>query len=71
MLTRRKVNIAMIAAAAIGGLSSAAVAADEPTIGVIVPTLDSEFWNRYVAFTKWCRATWREAHHPERRQQAG
>ena len=52
MLTRRKVNIAMIAAAAIGGLSSAAVAADEPTIGVIVPTLDSEFWNRYVAFTK-------------------
>lgn len=52
MLGRRKINKAMIAAVAIGSLSSVAVAADEPTIGVIVPTLDSEFWNRYVAFTK-------------------
>jgi ABC-type sugar transport system substrate-binding protein len=36
----------------LGGFGSIAKAADEPTIGIIVPTLDSEFWNRYVAFTK-------------------
>lgn len=55
MLARRKFNIVMLAAAAtaaLGGLGSKAMAAEEPTIGVIVPTLDSEFWNRYVAFTK-------------------
>ncbi len=52
MLGRRNMNVVMIAAVAMSGLSSVAVAADEPTIGVIVPTLDSEFWNRYVAFTK-------------------
>lgn len=44
--------LATVAAVALGGLGSVAMAADEPTIGVIVPTLDSEFWNRYVAFTK-------------------
>ena len=47
------INKVMIATVAICGLSSvavAAVAADEPTIGVVVPTLDSEFWNRDVTF---------------------
>jgi ABC-type sugar transport system substrate-binding protein len=46
---------ALLAAVAMVGLSGLTVgvkAAEEPTIGVIVPTLDSEFWNRYVAFTK-------------------
>lgn len=52
MLSRRNINLGMIAAVALGGLSSGAMAAEEPTIGVIVPTLDSEFWNRYIAFTK-------------------
>ncbi len=57
MLSLRKLKTAMLAAVAVaatvavGGLGSAAKA-DEPTVGVIVPTLDSEFWNRYVAFTK-------------------
>ena len=52
MLSRRTLNLAMISAVAMSGLSSEARAANEPTIGVIVPTLDSEFWNRYIAFTK-------------------
>lgn len=53
-LTRRT----LVATAALCGLSglmswgSTARAADQPTVGVIVPTLDSEFWNRFVAFTK-------------------
>jgi ABC-type sugar transport system substrate-binding protein len=45
----------MLAAAAMCGLSltaQAARAAEEPTIGVAVPTLDSDFWNRYVTFMK-------------------
>ena len=48
----------VVASTALGGLgawlgfSSTVRAADQPTVGVIVPTLDSEFWNRYVAFTK-------------------
>ena len=75
MLGRRKFNLAMlatVATVALGGLGSGAMAADEPTIGVIVPTLDLEFWNRYVAFTKTgAEAAWRETHRPERRQQAG
>ena len=50
-LTRRTM-LAGAAAAAAGGLASSVRAADQPTVGVIVPTLDSEFWNRYVAFTK-------------------
>jgi ABC-type sugar transport system substrate-binding protein len=58
MLNLRKIKIAMlatvtaVAAVAFGGLGSVVHAADQPTVGVIVPTLDSEFWNRYVAFTK-------------------
>jgi ABC-type sugar transport system substrate-binding protein len=36
---------AAIAAAAVLGFSSAAMAADKPTIGVVVPTLDAQFWN--------------------------
>ena len=44
--------LAAAAMVALGGRGSGARAAEEPTIGVIVPTLDSEFWNRYVAFTK-------------------
>ena len=58
MLSFRSIKIAMlagvaaVAAVAFGGLGSVARAADEPTIGIIVPTLDSEFWNRYVAFTQ-------------------
>ena len=58
MLSLRKMKNAMIATVALCGLGasfglgSVAVAADQPTVGIIVPTLDSEFWNRYVAFTK-------------------
>jgi ABC-type sugar transport system substrate-binding protein len=52
MLSLHKIKIAIVAAVALCGLGSIARAADEPTVGVIVPTLDSEFWNRYVAFTK-------------------
>ncbi|WP_284946009.1 ABC transporter substrate-binding protein [Acidisoma cladoniae] len=52
MLSRRNVNLALLSAVAMSGLSSVARAANVPTIGVIVPTLDSEFWNRYIAFTK-------------------
>lgn len=48
----RNVNKGLLAAAAICGLSSAAVAADEPTIGIVVPTLDSQFWERDVTFSK-------------------
>jgi ABC-type sugar transport system substrate-binding protein len=54
----RNINKAMIAAVAVCSLSSvasaasAASAANEPTIGVVVPTLDSDFWNRYVTFVK-------------------
>ena len=29
-----------------------AVAQDEPTIGVIVPTLDAQFWNNYADFMR-------------------
>jgi len=36
---------------ALAALASAA-AADEPTIGVVVPTLDAQFWNNYVDFMK-------------------
>lgn len=43
---------AIIAAVALCGLSPMAMAADEPTIGIAVPTLDSEFWNRDIAFIK-------------------
>src|ERR1700756_1932450 len=28
------------------------IAADQPTIGVVVPTLDAQFWNNYIAFMK-------------------
>jgi ABC-type sugar transport system substrate-binding protein len=45
-------TIAAVATMAPFGPGSVALAADEPTIGVIVPTLDSEFWNRYIEFTK-------------------
>lgn len=54
-LQKIKAAMVIVAAAAAVGISSfspVAMAADEPTIGIIVPTLDSEFWNRYVAFTK-------------------
>lgn len=42
--------------AALGGLLAAtaltgpAMAQDEPTVGVVVPTLDAQFWNNYVDF---------------------
>ncbi len=58
MLNFKKIKLATfataaaVAAVALGGLGTASQAADRPTIGVIVPTLDSEFWNRYLAFTK-------------------
>lgn len=52
MISLRKIKLAVFAAVALCGLSLAARAAEEPTVGIIVPTLDSEFWNRYVAFTK-------------------
>ena len=53
-VTRRAIiaTTALCGFSGLFGLASAARAADQPTIGVIVPTLDSEFWNRYVAFTK-------------------
>lgn len=44
------VNKTMFMAVAMCGLSTAAVAADQPTIGVVVPTLDSQFWNRDITF---------------------
>ena len=47
-----KATTALAAAAAIWSLSSAAMAADEPTIGVVVPTLDAQFWNRNITFLK-------------------
>ena len=43
-------NKTMLAAAMMCGLSPVAKAADEPTIGVVVPTLDSQFWNRDITF---------------------
>ena len=43
---------AVAAAVAIWSLSSVAMAADEPTIGVVVPTLDAQFWNRDITFLK-------------------
>jgi len=49
-LSRLKSAVIGVAAAAM--LSTAALAADEPTIGVVVPTLDAQFWNSYVAFMK-------------------
>lgn len=55
MLTRRIFNFAMLAAGtalAIGVATAVTLAQDRPTVGIIVPTLDSEFWNRYVAFTQ-------------------
>jgi ABC-type sugar transport system substrate-binding protein len=56
MFGMKKLRMAMLAVAtataALGALGSAAKAANEPTIGVIVPTLDSEFWNRYLVFAK-------------------
>ncbi|MGP1395465.1 MAG: ABC transporter substrate-binding protein [Inquilinaceae bacterium] len=46
-------------AGAVGGvllsvalLAPAAVAQDEPTVGVVVPTLDAQFWNNYVDFMR-------------------
>jgi ABC-type sugar transport system substrate-binding protein len=42
----------------LGGLTVALIAAspvlgnDQPTIGVVVPTLDAQFWNTYIAFMK-------------------
>lgn len=50
MPSLNKRNKALVAAVALCGLSSTAIAADEPTIGVVVPTLDSQFWNRDIAF---------------------
>lgn len=47
-----KLKSALVGAAAAAFLSTAAVAADEPTVGVVVPTLDAQFWNSYVAFMK-------------------
>ncbi len=52
MIKLRTIGKALLAAVALSALGSGAMAAEQPTIGVIVPTLDSEFWNRYVAFTK-------------------
>jgi ABC-type sugar transport system substrate-binding protein len=43
---------AAIAAAAVLGFTSAAMAADKPTIGVVVPTLDAQFWNKDISFLK-------------------
>ncbi|WP_164783043.1 substrate-binding domain-containing protein, partial [Mesorhizobium sp. M7A.F.Ca.AU.002.06.1.1] len=47
-----KLKSALVGAAAAAFLSTAALAADEPTVGVVVPTLDAQFWNSYVAFMK-------------------
>ena len=52
MIKKRTIGKAVLAAMAAGALGSEGIAAEQPTIGVIVPTLDSEFWNRYIAFTK-------------------
>ncbi len=52
LLGRRTAMLAAAAAVAVGGFGSMARAEDNPTVGIIVPTLDSEFWNRYIAFTK-------------------
>ncbi|WP_428375264.1 ABC transporter substrate-binding protein [Lichenicoccus sp.] len=50
MIGVRGISKGLFATVALCGLSSVAVAADEPTIGVVVPTLDSQFWNRDVTF---------------------
>ena len=33
------------------------MAADKPTIGVVVPTLDAQFWNNYINFLKTARSS--------------
>jgi ABC-type sugar transport system substrate-binding protein len=46
------INKVLLAATAVCGVSGAAHAADQPTIGIVVPTLDSQFWERDVTFSK-------------------
>jgi ABC-type sugar transport system substrate-binding protein len=52
--SRRKCLAVAVAMAALpmGGAVTTAAADDKPTIGVVVPTLDAQFWNSYVAFMK-------------------
>jgi ABC-type sugar transport system substrate-binding protein len=49
-MTKRFVKAALILAACVPLLASAA--SKKPTVGIIVPTLDAQFWNNYVNFTK-------------------
>ncbi|WP_171033943.1 ABC transporter substrate-binding protein [Lichenicoccus roseus] len=54
-LTRRKAIAALGALAGIMGLAApgrAGAAPARPTIGVVVPTLDAQFWNTYVSFIR-------------------
>jgi ABC-type sugar transport system substrate-binding protein len=54
MFSRLRSAVFAVAAAAMvpAALPAAAVAADQPSIGVVVPTLDAQFWNNYIAFMK-------------------
>ena len=52
MRSLSKLRSLLFAASAAITLVGSAIAADQPTIGVVVPTLDAQFWNNYIAFMK-------------------
>ena len=52
MFGSRSTRTGLLAAVAACGLSTAATAADKLTIGIVVPTLDSQFWERDITFSK-------------------
>jgi ABC-type sugar transport system substrate-binding protein len=52
MLSLSKLKLLLLGVAVtLIGVSSI-IAADLPTIGVVVPTLDAQFWNTYISFMK-------------------
>jgi ABC-type sugar transport system substrate-binding protein len=52
MVLWSKLKRLAIAVAFAASAATCAMAADKPTIGVVVPTLDAQFWNNYVQFMK-------------------
>lgn len=53
MLSRRlRYMLAALAAPLLLGAGPALASKDKPVIGVVVPTLDAQFWNNYVDFMK-------------------
>ena len=46
------ITLAALAVPLLLGAAPAMASKDKPVIGVVVPTLDAQFWNNYVDFMK-------------------